>query len=118
QHYADCYPPCRIRCPANVDIQGYIALVSRGQYHEAQILMRETNALPMVCGRVCARPCEEECRRNFVEQPVDIKNIKRYASDNDLRSDRPYTPPVAPDSGKRAAIIGSGPAGLSAAYFL
>jgi formate dehydrogenase major subunit len=117
-HFADCYPPCRFGCPANVDIQGYIALANRGLFTEAQKLMRETNALPMVCGRVCARPCEDECRRNHVDSPVDIKNIKRYIADKDLAAAKSWTPSVKPATGKKAAIIGAGPAGLACAYFL
>ncbi len=116
-HHADCYPPCRLACPANVDIQGYIALCARGMFKEGQMLMRETNALPMVCGRVCARPCETECRRNYVDEPVDIKNIKRFMADQDLVGNS-YLPTPLPTTGKKVAVIGSGPAGLSAAYFL
>ncbi len=116
-HRADCFPPCRQGCPAEVDIQGYIALCSRGLYEEGQKLMRETNALPLVCGKVCARPCEDVCRRNYVDEAVDIKNIKRFMSERDLY-DKKYLPQPAAATGKQAAVIGSGPAGLSAAYFL
>ncbi|MCP4138129.1 MAG: FAD-dependent oxidoreductase, partial [bacterium] len=115
---ADCYPPCRLECPANVDVQGYIALASRGLYAEGQKLMRETNAMPMVCGRICAHPCEDACRRNYVDEPVDIKNIKRYMSDKDLYSGNMYMPNPGPDTGKKVAVIGSGPAGLAAANYL
>ncbi len=117
-HYADCFPPCRLKCPANMDIQGYIALASRGLYKEGQKLMKETNPLTVVCGRVCARPCEDDCRRQHVDEAVDIKNIKRYMADLDLASGETYVPPVGPDTGKKVAVIGAGPAGLSTAYFL
>ncbi len=117
-HNADCYPPCRLKCPANMDIQGYIALASRGLLKEGQKLMKETNPLTMICGRVCARPCEDDCRRQYVDEAVDIKNIKRYMADIDLASGDVYVPETGPDTGKKVAIIGSGPAGLSAAYFL
>ncbi|MBW2099936.1 MAG: FAD-dependent oxidoreductase, partial [Deltaproteobacteria bacterium] len=117
-HHADCYPPCRLNCPANVDIQGYIALTARGLYKEGQKLMKETNPLSMVCGRVCAKPCESVCRRQYVDEAVDIKNIKRFLSDTDLESGDMYVPETGPDTGKKVAVIGSGPAGLSAAYYL
>ncbi len=117
-HYADCYPPCRLKCPANMDIQGYIALASRGLYKEGQKLMKETNPLTVICGRVCARPCEDDCRRQYVDESVDIKNIKRYMADLDLSSGNTYVPPVGKDTGKKVAVIGAGPAGLSVAYFL
>ncbi len=118
-HKADCYAPCRIGCPAGVDIQGYIALGLRGQYTEAVKLMKETNPLPMICGKVCAKPCEDACRRNFIDSPVDIKNIKRFIAKKDLETNgKYYTPSTGKDTGKKVAIIGSGPAGLTAAFFL
>jgi formate dehydrogenase major subunit len=118
-HKADCYAPCRLACPAGVDIQGYIALTLRGLYSEAIALIKETNPLPMVCGKVCAKPCEDKCRRNFIDSPVDIKNIKRYAALKDLEAHGQYSaPPTGPETGKKVAVIGSGPAGLSAAFFL
>lgn len=117
-HRADCHPPCRLGCPANMDIQGYIALAARGEYREGQKLMRETNALPMTCGRVCPAPCEDDCRRNYVDEPVDIRNIKRFMSDRDLYDEDIYIPETAEDTGKKVAIIGAGPAGLSAAHYL
>ena len=118
-HKADCFAPCRLGCPAGVDIQGYIALALRGQYTEAMKLMKETNPLPMICGKVCAKPCEDVCRRNYIDEPVDIKNIKRYIAKRDLEdTGKYYTPTPGPDTGKRVAVIGSGPAGLAAAFFL
>jgi len=117
-HRADCYSPCRLGCPAQVDIQGYIALTSRGLYQEAVKLIKETNPLPLVCGRVCAHPCESLCRRHLIDQPVDIKNIKRFVADKSIVEDNSYLPPLKAETNKKVAIIGSGPAGLSAAYFL
>ena len=118
RHTADCYAPCRIGCPANVDIQGYIALAKRGLYKEAVKLMKETNPLPIVCGRVCAKPCETACRRNLIDEPVDIKNIKRFLADRELARGDIYVPEAGKSTGRSVAIIGTGPAGLSAAYFL
>jgi len=117
-HYADCYPPCTLECPANTDIQGYIALASRGLYVEGHKLIRETNAFPMVCGKICPRPCESACRRNYVDEPVDIKNIKRFMSERDIKAEEMFIPEVMADNGKSVAVVGAGPAGLSAAYYL
>jgi formate dehydrogenase major subunit len=119
-HYADCVAPCRERCPAGVDVQGYISLIEKGLYSEAVKLIKEVNPLPAICGRVCVRPCETACRRNLMDEgaAVGIDYMKRFASDADLESENPFTPEVAPSTGKKIAIIGAGPGGLSAAYFL
>jgi len=117
-HYADCLAPCKLACPAGIDIQGYIALASKGDYQEALKLIKETNPLPVVCGRVCPRFCERECRRNLVDEPVAIDAIKRFLADYDIESSHPYIPSPKPNTGKKVAIIGCGPAGLSAAFFL
>jgi formate dehydrogenase major subunit len=119
-HYADCVAPCRERCPAGVDVQGYISLIEKGLYSEAVKLIKEVNPLPAICGRVCVRPCETACRRNLLDEgaAVGIDYMKRFASDADLESGNPFTPEVAPSTGKKVAIIGAGPGGLSTAYFL
>ncbi|PJB59525.1 MAG: hypothetical protein CO098_02930 [Bacteroidetes bacterium CG_4_9_14_3_um_filter_41_19] len=119
-HYADCQAPCIQTCPANVDVQGYISLIDKGLYHEAVALIKEVNPLPAICGRVCVRPCEAACRRNLMDEgaPVGIDYMKRFASDWDLESNNHFKPEIAPSSGKKIAIIGAGPGGLSAAYFL
>ena len=83
-HYADCLGPCMQTCPAGVDVQGYIALMSMGRFSEAVKLIKETNPLPIVCGRVCVRECETACRRNRVDERVGIDYLKRYAADMDL----------------------------------
>src|SRR5512142_3302857 len=118
-HYADCVGPCQIACPASVDIQGYVALAAIGKYKDAIALIKDRNPLPSVCGRVCTRPCEVKgCRRNLLDAPVGIDYIKRYLADLDLGGSDTFRPEVAPANGKRVAVVGAGPAGLSAAYYL
>ena len=117
-HYADCLGPCKLACPAGVDVQGYLALAAMGKYREAIELIKMSNPLPTVCGRVCTRPCEMNCRRNFVDESAAIDHVKRFIADVDLESDERYFPVVKNDSGHRVAIIGAGPAGLSCAYYL
>ncbi|MCX6248145.1 MAG: molybdopterin-dependent oxidoreductase [Bacteroidetes bacterium] len=119
-HYADCIGPCKQTCPAGVDVQGYISLIEKGLYNDAVALIKETNPLPAICGRVCVRPCEVECRRNLLDEnaPVGIDYLKRFASDIDLRSETKFIPEIKPSTGIKVAIIGAGPGGLSAAYFL
>ncbi len=119
-HYADCVAPCKQTCPAGVDVQGYISLIDKGLYNEAVALIKETNPLPAICGRVCVRPCEAECRRNLLGEgsPVGIDYLKRFASDYDLASPSKFVPGLHPSSGKKIAVIGAGPGGLSAGYFL
>ena len=119
-HYADCIAPCKDTCPAGVDVQGYISLIEKGLYREATALIKETNPLPAICGRVCVRPCEVACRRNLMDEgaPVGIDYMKRFAADQDLALDMPILPQIADNSGKKVAVIGAGPGGLSAAYFL
>lgn len=119
-HYADCVAPCRQTCPAGVDVQGYIAMMEKGKYRDAVAIIKETNPLPAICGRVCVRPCEVACRRNQLdeESPVGIDYLKRYAADEDLMSGDPWMPEIAPATGKKVAVIGAGPGGLSAAFFI
>lgn len=119
-HYADCTGPCKQTCPAGVDVQGYISLIEKGLYNDAVAVIKETNPLPAICGRVCVRPCEVACRRNLLDEgaPVGIDYLKRFASDTDLDSPGKFKPHIHPDTGKRVAVIGAGPGGLSAAFFL
>lgn len=107
--------PCVTVCPAHVDIPGYIALIREGRNEEAVALIRKDNPFPSVCGYVCEHPCEESCRRHFVDDGVNICGLKRYAVDTAAP-----TPPPAPAAatGKEIAVVGGGPGGLSAAYFL
>ncbi len=117
-HFADCLGPCQLTCPAGVDIQGYIALVAMGKYSEAVALIKETNPFPSVCGRICTRPCEGKCRRNITDEPVGVDYLKRYAADLDRAGDHPFTPPRQEPTGRRIAVVGGGPAGMTAAYYL
>ncbi|MFC2128984.1 molybdopterin-dependent oxidoreductase [Bacteroidota bacterium] len=119
-HYADCVAPCKQTCPAGVDIQGYISLIEKKQYSEAVALIKEVNPLPSICGRVCVRPCEVACRRNLLDEgaAVGIDYLKRFASDQDLDSKNHFVPKVEASTGKKIAVIGAGPGGLSAGYFL
>ncbi len=118
-HYADCVAPCKLTCPAGVDVQGYIALINKGLYSEAVRLIKETNPLPAICGRVCVRPCEVACRRNLIEGVgVGIDYLKRYATDKDFESGNDYIPEIKPATNKKVCIIGAGPGGLTSAYYL
>ena len=115
-HYADCVSPCSLGCPAGVDVQGYLALTAMGQERQALDLIRERNPLPAVCGRVCVRRCEDVCRRSVVDAPVGINAVKRHLSDQPGAYDG--APERAPANGRTVGIVGAGPAGLTAAYFL
>nr|WP_320132212.1 FAD-dependent oxidoreductase [uncultured Holophaga sp.] len=115
-HYADCRGPCFVKCPAHVDVQGYLAFAHAGMYKEALDLIRETNPLPLACGRVCVRYCEANCRRQDVDSPGAINFMKRYVAD--LEYDRLGTPEIVPGNGKRVAIVGGGPSGLTCGYYL
>lgn len=117
-HYGDCVAPCVVRCPGHIDIQKYLYHVANGSFVEALAVIKESNPFPSVCGRVCPHPCEEECRRNAIDSPVNINGVKRYIGDFDSYQTVEYVPPRAPDTGRRVAIIGAGPAGLTCAYFL
>jgi len=110
-------PPCRAACPIHVNAQGYIALISAGRYKEAFELIFEKNPFLGITGRICTRPCEKACRRGDVDSPVAIDYLKRFVCDKE-RNDELIVPEKAEFSGKKVAIIGSGPAGLLAAYDL
>ncbi len=107
--------PCVSMCPAGVDIPGYIALVKEGRNADAVRLIRKDNPFPTVCAFICEHPCEARCRRNMLDDSINIRGIKHYAVDH-----AGYVPPepCAPSTGKRVAIVGGGPGGLSAAYYL
>ena len=115
--------PCKVACPAHVPVQGYLKLAKDGKYQEALALIKTQNPLPAVCGRVCNKRCEMACTRGTVDAPVSIDAVKKFVADYDLRSEHPYIPEkiVAKVNGEfeeMIAIIGAGPAGLSAAYYL
>lgn len=118
QHIGDCKPPCTLNCPAETDVQGYVGLVANDQPLESLKLIKEKLPLPACIGRVCPHPCEKACRRQHVEESVSIACIKTYAADYDLSQEKQYIPSMKAPSGKKVAIVGAGPAGLSAAYFL
>ncbi|HDR14848.1 MAG TPA: FAD-dependent oxidoreductase [Desulfobacteraceae bacterium] len=111
--------PCKSTCPAHVSIQGYIALINQGEYREALEVFMDSHPFPAVCGRVCHHPCEGICTRGDVEEPLAIQYLHRFLADTDRSGDDPYIPAV-PDEKRpeKVAVVGSGPAGLAAAYFL
>lgn len=117
-HSGDCRPPCVKACPAHTDCQGYVGLIANGEYLEALKLIREQIPLPASIGLVCPHPCEEACRRQLLEAPISIAALKTFAAEQDIYSDNPFLPQPKESTGKRVAIIGGGPAGLTAAYYL
>ena len=117
-HAGDCKGPCHLNCPARTDIQGYIKQIALGNDKEAVKIIKDKISLPASIGRVCPHPCELDCRRQFVEQPLSIAYLKAFAADNDMASADPFKPEVAPANGKKVGIVGGGPAGLNAAYQL
>lgn len=107
--------PCVAICPAHVDIPGYVALVEEGRYADAIRLIRKDNPFPTTCGFICEHPCEARCRRNMVDDAVNIRGLKRFAADY---AGFVEPPECAPSTGKKVAVLGGGPGGLSAAYYL
>lgn len=116
-HDGDCIAPCQLNCPARTDCQGYVGLIANGEYDAALKLIKNKVALPASIGRVCPHPCEKACRRSNVEEPINIAQLKAFAADIDLNKDS-YIPEVAPATGKKISIVGGGPAGLTAGYYL
>lgn len=117
-HYADCEAPCKIACPDHVDVQSYVSLIANGQYHDAVKVIKDTLPLPLSIGRVCPAFCEKECRRQLVEDPIAIRQLKRFAADEDLHDAWNYIPEKADPTGKKVAVIGAGPSGLTCGYYL
>jgi len=111
-------PPCRVACPADVNVQGYIALIQQGKFKESVELIRKSMPFPAICGRVCFSPCQDACARKEIDQPVGIRYLKRLAADIEREQGRIKPKPIPKTQSKRVAIIGAGPAGLTAAYEL
>lgn len=110
--------PCKAACPAHIAVQGYIKLASQGRYLEALELIKKENPFPAVCGRICPRGCETACMRGEIDQPLAIDEIKKFIADRDLKRETRFIPEKHHDYGKKLAVVGAGPAGLSCAYFL
>ncbi len=109
--------PCVTLCPAHVNVPAYIALAEEGRIAEAVKMIRKDNPFPTACALVCEHPCEERCRRTMVDAPVNIRGIKKYIVDT-VAADTVETPAPLPSTGKRVAVVGAGPSGLTCAYFL
>ena len=110
--------PCRAACPAGIDVPTYVSLIGEGRYAEAIEVIRRDNPFPWVCGLVCTRPCESECVRGKIDTPIAIKSLKGFAADRALRGPGFAGPPKAPDTGKTVCVVGAGPGGMTAAYYL
>jgi NADPH-dependent glutamate synthase beta subunit-like oxidoreductase len=110
--------PCKAECPAHIDVQGYVSLAAKGKFQEALELIKEASPFPSICGRVCAHPCESACNRGGIDDPVANHSIERYLADLDLKAAKRYMPKIKDKRADKVAIIGSGPAGLSCAYYL
>lgn len=110
--------PCKTECPAHIGIQGYIKLASQGKYTEALELIKQENPFPAVCGRICPRNCESACTRGDIDDPLAIDEIKKFIAEQDLNAKNRYIPRIKHEYGKKVAVIGAGPAGLSCAYYL
>jgi len=117
-HLGDCVGPCQSACPAHMDIPLMIRQLAAGQWRDAIATVKEQIALPAVLGRICPEICERGCRRAQVDAPIGICRLKRFAADVDLASGSPYAPDCKADTGRKVAIVGAGPAGLSAAWYL
>lgn len=116
--YSECLSPCRQKCPAQIDIPKYIGYIKEGRYADALLTIKEHNPLPLSCGRVCPEPCALACRRQTEDDPVAINFMKRFAADWEMNSGTRLKIPVAASSGKKVAVIGGGPAGLSGRVLL
>ena len=110
--------PCKTNCPAHIAVQGYLKMANEGRYREALALIKKENPFPAMCGRVCARFCEQVCTRGDIDSPVAIDEVKKFLADLELKDENRYIPEKRFNEGKKVAVIGSGPAGLSAAYYL
>ena len=111
-------PPCRSACPAHVNVQAYVSLIQRGKYKEAVDIIRNDMPFPAICGRVCFSPCEDECARTDVDQAVAIRALKKFVADIERQQRKVKPKPIPKRHAEQVAIIGAGPAGLTAAYEL
>lgn len=110
--------PCKTACPAHIAVQGYIKLASQGKYTEALELIKKENPFPAVCGRICPRSCESACTRGDIDEPIAIDEIKKFIADQDLNENNRFIPKKRHDYRTPVAVIGSGPSGMSCAYYL
>ncbi|MGY3572616.1 formate dehydrogenase subunit alpha [Vibrio paucivorans] len=117
-HYADCEAPCKTACPAGVDIQSYLYHIAQNDHQKAIEVIKRTLPMPLSIGRVCPAFCETECRRNLVDDSIAIRQLKRHAADADLAMQESYISPKKADKEQTIAIVGSGPGGLTAGYYL
>ncbi len=118
QKLSECTAPCQRHCPAEIDIPRYIFAIRAGDYDYALRIIREKNPFPLICGWICPAPCEEECRRNLLDEPVAINGLKKFVANLEREKGEyklPYLPPV---SGKKIFVIGGGVEGLTSSYFL
>ncbi len=118
EHVGDCEAPCRLACPASMDISQMIRQIKEKDFAGAIETIKRDIALPAVLGRICPAPCEKVCNRKFYDTPVPICHLKRFAADVDLARKTPYRPEIKDKSGKKVAVVGGGPTGLSSAYYL
>ena len=110
--------PCKTDCPAHISVQGYLRKASEGKYQEALELIKKENPFPAVCGSICARFCEQVCTRGDVDEPVAIDEVKKFIARQDMKAEHRFIPKKLNTQGKKIAVVGSGPAGLSCAYYL
>jgi NADPH-dependent glutamate synthase beta subunit-like oxidoreductase/NAD-dependent dihydropyrimidine dehydrogenase PreA subunit len=110
--------PCKAACPTHISVQGYVNLIAQGRYAEALGVIRRDNPFPVVCGRVCTHPCEDQCARGQVDQPISIRELKRFAAEWEVEQGEMALPEIKPERAEKVAVIGAGPAGLTAGYYL
>ena len=109
---------CKVECPAHIDVQGFVSLAGKGKFQEALQLIKLASPFPSICGRVCPHPCESDCKRDQIDKPVAIHAIERFLGDLDLKANKRHLPEARAKKKEKVAIVGSGPAGLTCAYYL
>ena len=110
--------PCKVKCPAHIDVQGYVNLAMKGKFERALQLIKMASPFPSICGRVCPHPCESACNRDQIDEPLAIHSIERFLADLDLNAGKRYMPEIKTRKEDKVAIVGSGPASLTCAYYL